>query len=553
MSFKKDIIYQAYIKSFNDSSGNGYGDIKGVTEKLPYLKKLGITMLWLNPFYPSPQNDNGYDISDYLAIDARYGNMVDFEELVAEGQKHGIGIMLDLVLNHSSTEHEWFKKALAGDKKYQDYYILREAPVGQKYPTNWQSKFGGPAWEKFGETDKFYLSLFDKTQADLNWRNPEVREEMAKIVRFWIEKGVKGFRLDVINLIGKDEVLINSTGDIAQEKSLYTDRPIVHDYLQELSQNSYGNYPDIVTVGEMSSTSIDSCIQYTKPENKELSMVFSFHHLKVDYLNGEKWTKTPFDFLALKKIMNEWQIGLSENDGWNALFWNNHDQPRAVSRFGDDVNFREKSATSQAHILHFLHGTPYVYQGEEIGMTNPGFEELNQYQDVETHNAYHLMKEAGKSHHEIVEILKEKSRDNSRTPMQWSKEKHAGFTTGEPWLETAANYPTINVTNELEKGEIFTYYQKLIQLRKEKEIIQMGTYEPMFLEHEQIWAYRRLYQGEELITISNFYGQPIEIDLSNEITLTGWKFLIGNYEEKTLTTQLQLKPYESVSFIRENI
>lgn len=550
MSFKSDIIYQAYIKSFNDSSGNGYGDIKGVTEKLPYLAKLGITMVWLNPFYPSPQNDNGYDISDYTGIDPRYGTMADFEELVAAGQKYGIGIMLDLVLNHSSTEHEWFKKALAGDQKYQDYYILRQAPAGQAYPTNWQSKFGGPAWEKFGDTDKFYLSLFDKTQADLNWRNPEVRKEMAKIVRFWMDKGVKGFRLDVINLIGKDEVLVNSTGDIDQEKSLYTDRPIVHDYLQELSQNSYGSNPEIVTVGEMSSTSIDSCIQYTRPENNELSMVFSFHHLKVDYLNGEKWTKTPFDFLELKQIMNEWQIGLSENNGWNALFWNNHDQPRAVSRFGDDKNYREKSATSQAHILHFLHGTPYVYQGEEIGMTNPEFTALEQYQDVETHNAYRLMKESGKAHQEIMEILQEKSRDNSRTPMQWTKESHAGFTTGEPWIETAANYPTINVATELAQGEIFTYYQQLIELRKEKEIIQVGAYEPMFLEHKQIWAYRRIHQKEELITISNFYGEPIDIDLLTEITLTGWEFLIGNYGEKTFTEKMQLAPYESISFIR---
>ena len=550
MSFQREVIYQAYIKSFKDSGKKGYGDIKGVTSQLPYLSKLGITMLWLNPFYLSPQNDNGYDISDYTAIDPIYGTMEDFEELVEEGKKYGIGMMLDLVLNHSSTEHEWFQRALAGDKKYQDYYILREAPEGQEFPTNWQSKFGGPAWEKFGETDKFYLSLFDKTQADLNWRNKDLREELTKIVRFWMDKGVKGFRLDVINLIGKDEILINSTGDIAQEKSLYTDRPIVHEYLKELSRNSYGQNPEIITVGEMTSTSIESCIQYTHPKNNELTMAFSFHHLKVDYQDGEKWTKAPFDFLELKKIINDWQLGLSENGGWNALFWNNHDQPRAVSRFGDDENYREKSATSQAHILHFLRGTPYVYQGEEIGMTNPYFEKLEKYRDVESHNAYELMKEEGKDHNEIIEILQEKSRDNSRTPMQWTPEKNAGFTEGEPWIEIAKNYPQINVASELEKGEIFKYYQKLIQLRKEKKLIQLGGYKPILLKHEQVWAYQRNFKGEKLFTISNFYGEKITVDLSNEVTDGDWKYLIGNYGERLFKKPLELAPYESISFIK---
>ncbi|MDN6195056.1 MAG: alpha,alpha-phosphotrehalase [Atopostipes suicloacalis] len=552
MGFQEEVIYQAYIKSFNDSKGNGYGDIKGVKNKLAYLSKLGITMIWLNPFYPSPQNDNGYDISNYTAIDPVYGGMADFEALIKEAKTYGIKIMIDLVLNHSSTEHEWFQKALAGDKKYQDYYILREAAEGQEFPTNWQSKFGGPAWEKFGNTDKYYLSLFDKTQADLNWRNEEVREELAKVVRFWMDKGVKGFRLDVINLIGKDQNLKNSTGDITQEKSLYTDRPIVHEYLKELSKNSFGKDPEIITVGEMSSTSIEECIQYTKPESNELTMAFNFYHLKVDYLNGKKWTKVPFDFLELKKIINDWQIGLSENNGWNALFWNNHDQPRAVSRFGDDENYREKSATSQAHILHFLHGTPFVYQGEEIGMTNPYFEELNQYQDVESQNAYEIMKEEGKTHKEIMEILKEKSRDNSRTPMQWSGERNAGFTEGGPWIEPAKNYPEINVKNEVENGEIFSYYQKLIHLRKEKELIQLGAYEPILLEDEQIWAYRRIYKGEELITISNFYGEEANVTLSNEGLDGAWKYLIGNYGKREFTENLKLAPYESLSFIRKN-
>lgn len=550
MDFKSGVIYQAYIRSFNDTDGSGIGDLKGITEKMPYLEKLGVEMVWINPFYPSPQNDNGYDISDYYGIDPEFGTMEDFDEMVRVGEKHNVGIMMDLAINHSSTEHEWFQKALAGDEEYQDYYILREAPEGQEFPTNWESKFGGPAWEPFGDTGKFYLSLFDPTQADLNWRNPAVREEAAKIVNYWMDKGVKGFRLDVINLIGKDEKYVNSTGDIAQEKSLYTDRPLVHDYLKELNARSFGLDPDFVTVGEMSSTSIENSIGYTNPENKELSMAFSFHHLKVDYPGGEKWTKAPFDFLELKRIMNDWQIGMSENSGWNALFWNNHDQPRTISRFGNDEEYRTQTATSQAHILHFLHGTPFIYQGEEIGMTDPYFTELEQYQDVESHNAYNILVKNGKTHDEAMAILMQKSRDNSRTPMQWSADENAGFTTGTPWIQVADNYKEINVEKELKEGEIFPYYQKLIQLRKDLEIIQVGAYEPMFLEHEQVWAYRRLHENQELITFSNFYGDPLKLNISSEVEEGNWEYLIGNYGEKEFSQNLELAPYEAISFIK---
>ena len=550
MSFKNKVIYQAYTKSFNDTDGNGLGDIKGVTEKLPYLHKLGIDMVWLNPFYPSPQNDNGYDIADYTAVDPQYGTMEDVEEMIAEGEKYGIHFMFDLVLNHTSTEHEWFQKALAGDKKYQDYYILRDPVEGQEFPTNWESKFGGPAWEKFGDTGRFYLSLFDPTQADLNWRNPEVREAAAEIVQFWLDKGVKGFRFDVINLIGKDEELINATGDIDQEKSLYTDRPIVHDYLRDLNQKTFGSYPEVITVGDMSSTTIESSIGYTHPDNDELTMVFSFHHLKVDYPNKEKWTKAPFDFLELKEIMNDWQIGLGENGGWNALFWNNHDQPRAVSRFGNDEEYREKSATGQAHILHFMQGTPYVYMGEEIGMTDPHFTELEQYRDVESYNAYKNLAEKGVPHDEIMGILAQKSRDNGRTPMQWNADKNGGFTDGTPWIPVAHNYPEINVEKELESGEIFPYYQKLIQLRKDRAIIRDGSYAPMFLEHEQVWAYRRQLNDEEIITFSNFYDEPVTLDISAEVEEGNWSFLLGNYGEKPFSLTLELEPYEAISFER---
>ena len=551
MSYKDKVIYQAYTRSFNDTDGNGMGDLKGVTEKIPYLKKLGVDIVWLNPFYPSPQNDNGYDIANYKAVDPAYGTMEDLEEMIAVGEEHDIGFMFDLALNHSSTEHEWFQKALAGDERYQDYYILREAPEGQDYPTNWESKFGGPAWEPFGDTDKFYLSLYDETQADLNWRNPEVREKAAEIVRFWMDKGVKGFRFDVVNVIGKDEEFINSTGDIDQEKSLYTDNEIVHDYLQEWNRKSFGQDPEIITVGEMSSTSIESSVGYSHPDNDELTMVFSFHHLKVDYPNKEKWTKAPFDFVELKKLMNDWQIGLGENGGWNALFFNNHDQPRAVTRFGDDENYREKSATTQAHILHFLKGTPYVYMGEEIGMTNPHFTELDQYKDVESINAYNNLKDKGVPHDEIMGILAQKSRDNSRTPMQWTDEEHAGFTDGTPWIEVADNYKEVNVEKELESGEIFPYYQKLIQLRKEREVIQDGKYEPMFLKHEQVWAYRRISEEEEIITFSNFYGEPMTLDLSEEVADADWSYLLGNYGKRYFNLTLELEPYEVVSFERK--
>lgn len=548
MHFKDKVIYQAYTKSFNDTDGNGYGDIKGVTEKLPYLKKLGVDMVWLNPFYVSPQNDNGYDIADYKAIDPMYGTMEDVEEMIAVGKEYQIDFMFDLVLNHTSTEHAWFQKALAGDKKYQDYYILREAVAGQEYPTNWDSKFGGPAWQPFGDTGKYYLSLYDPTQADLNWRNPEVRKEAADIVNFWMDKGVKGFRLDVINVIGKDEKLINSTGDIDQEKSLYTDKPIVHEYLRELNHNSFGQDPEIITVGEMSSTSIESSIEYSNPKNDELTMVFNFHHLKVDYPNKEKWTKAPFDFLELKQLINDWQIGLGENGGWNALFWNNHDQPRAISRFGNDTQYREKTATSQAHILHFLQGTPYIYQGEEIGMTDPHFTELEQYRDIESINAYKQLKEKGVPHAEAMAILAEKSRDNSRTPMQWNAKENAGFTEGTPWLQVAHNYPEINVERELAEGEIFPYYQRLIQLRKERKIIREGSYQPMFLEHEQLWAYRRILDDEEIITFANFYGKPLKVDLSSEVADQAWHYLLGNYGEKSFNMTLELEPYEAISF-----
>jgi trehalose-6-phosphate hydrolase len=438
--WKKKVVYQIYPKSFRSSRGGATGDIRGIIEKLDYLAFLGVDYIWLTPIYKSPQNDNGYDVSDYYAIDESYGTMEEFEELLSEAKKRGIGIMMDIVVNHSSTEHKWFQEARKSkDNPYRDFYIWRDEP------TNWQSKFGGSAWEYDEATGQYYLHLFDKTQADLNWENEAMRQEVYKMMRYWAEKGVSGFRLDVINLISKDQAFPNDSGEGAQGdgRKFYTDGPRVHEYLQEMNREVFAG-TDIITVGEMSSTSIDNCIKYSNPDRNELSMTFSFHHLKVDYPNGEKWVKADFDFLQLKEIMSNWQKGMYEGGGWNAIFWCNHDQPRVVSRFGNDTTYRVESAKMLATALHMLQGTPYIYQGEEIGMTNPEFTEIHQYRDVETLNIYKLKREAGMSHDEIMAAIQQKSRDNSRTPMQWDDSLHAGFTTGTPWIETASNYKEIN-------------------------------------------------------------------------------------------------------------
>lgn len=538
------VVYQIYPKSFKDSNGDGFGDLSGILEKLPYLKKLGVDILWLNPFYVSPQNDNGYDIADYRAIDPRFGTMEDFEELARQAKTMGMGIMLDMVLNHTSTEHEWFQKALAGDKRYQTYYYIRDPKANGSLPTNWQSKFGGPAWQPFGDTGKYYMNLYDKTQADLDWHNPEVRQELYDVVNFWREKGASGFRFDVINVIGKDELLVDSVND-QQEKSLYTDTPIVHDYLQELNQNSFGQDPNIVTVGEMSSTTIENCILYTRPDRHELSMTFSFHHLKVDYKDGDKWQNQAMDFAELKRILNDWQVGMDQGGGCNAVFWNNHDQPRALTRFTNDGPYRVESAKMLAQTIHMMKGVPYIYMGEEIGMTDPGFTSMEQYKDIESINAYQMLLERGLSEAEALEVIQVKSRDNSRTPIQWNDQAYAGFSTSQPWLEVASNYPDINVEKELAQGTIFPYYQELIRLRKELPIIQEGSYQPLLVDHPQVLAYKRQLGDQELLVFNNFYEQATTISLEN----TDYSYLLGNYGERKASSQLELRPYETIAFL----
>lgn len=551
MRLSKKVVYQLYPKSFKDTTGNGMGDLRGIIEKLDYLAGLGIDLIWLNPFYPSPQHDNGYDISDYCAIDPAFGTMADFEELVAEAGKRGIGLMLDMVLNHVSTEHEWFKKALAGDSKYQAYFYLRPAKADGSLPTNWESKFGGPAWERFGKTDLYYLHLYDVTQADLDWHNLQVRQELHQVVNFWRQKGVKGFRFDVLNVIGKSEELVDSQAPgSSQEKSLYTDTPIVHTWIRELNQATFGQDQEIVTVGEMSSTTIENGISYTNPKDQELSMIFSFHHLKVDYENGEKWSNPAFDFLELKRILDEWQTGMSDGQGWNALFFNNHDQPRSNNRFGDVVNYPYQTQTLLATVTHLLRGTPYIYQGEEIGMTNPGYQELAQYNDVETHNNYQIMRDKGYSHEKAMAIIQAKSRDNSRTPMQWDGTTHAGFTKATPWLEVAANYPTINVEQELAEGKIYTYYQELIRLRKDYDVISDGTYGGLFLDHPSIMAFVREYEGQQLLVLGHFYDGNVEIELPQAFRSRTATKLIGNGPVQ-YAEGLTLGPYEAVAFLFE--
>ncbi|WP_279503305.1 alpha,alpha-phosphotrehalase [Aeromonas veronii] len=543
------VIYQIYPKSFQDSAARGTGDLKGIMARLDYLKTLGVDALWLTPVYVSPQVDNGYDIADYLAIDPAYGTMADFEALLAAAHARDIRIVMDIVVNHTSTEHAWFKSAL-GDKNspYRDYYIWRD-PVDGGVPNNWQSKFGGSAWELDPATGQYYLHLFAREQADLNWENPAVRAEVKKVIHFWANKGVDGFRLDVINLISKVQTFPND--EIGDGRRFYTDGPRIHEFLQDVSRDVFAPV-GAMTVGEMSSTSLEHCQRYGALDGSELSMVFNFHHLKVDYPNGDKWTKAPFDFLELKRIFNHWQSGM-HGKGWSALFWCNHDQPRIVSRFGDEGEHRVVAAKMLASTLHGLQGTPYIYQGEEIGMTNPGYQHIDDYQDVESRNIFAIKQAEGMSEAEILAILGAKSRDNSRTPMQWSAAANAGFTSGTPWLKPAANYPEINAEAALaDQHSVFWHYRDLIALRKVHPIFTQGDYQELLTGHPQIWAYARRANGQTLLVVSNFYGEPVEFALPAELQSGQGRLLLGNYPDSPAQPQSgMLRPYESLIWLME--
>ncbi|TDX48234.1 alpha,alpha-phosphotrehalase [Orenia marismortui] len=551
--WRKAVVYQIYPKSFNDTTGNGIGDLQGIIEKLDYLNNLGVDVIWLTPIYKSPQNDNGYDISDYYSIYEGYGTMEDFDRLLAEAHQRDIKVIMDIVINHTSTEHQWFKEsAKSKDNPYRDFYIWKD-PKGGAEPSNWKSKFGGSAWKYDKDTGQYYLHLFDVTQADLNWENQEVRDELYKMMNFWLgEKGVDGFRLDVINLISKNQDFPDDDGSVApgDGRKFYTDGPKVHKYMQEMNQEVFSKY-EMMTVGEMSSTNIDDCIKYTNPERKELDMVFSFYHLKVDYPNGEKWTNADFNFIELKKILSDWQIGMNQGGGWNALFWCNHDQPRVVSRFGNDGKYHNKSAKMLATTIHMMQGTPYIYQGEEFGMTNPNFADINDYRDVESLNAYKILKEEGRSEEEIMSAIKAKSRDNSRTPMQWNSDQHGGFTTGTPWINVAANYKDINAQRSLEdKNSIFYHYQELIKLRKKLDIITYGDYKLLLEDDQDIFVYLRTYNSEKLLVINNFYDKDVDFELPDEVSdLSAYntKILISNYGDSSENIKnIRLRPYESI-------
>lgn len=544
--FPKKVVYQIYPKSFYDTTGSGMGDLQGVIAKLDYLQKLGVDYIWLTPFYVSPQNDNGYDVADYYNIDPAYGTMKDVEILIAEAKKRNIYLMMDMVFNHVSTECEWFQKALAGEEKYMKYFFFKEGKDEGVPPTNWQSKFGGSAWEYVEKLDKWYLHIFDKTQADLNWENPEVREEVKKIVRFWMDKGVKGFRFDVVNLISKAG-FENDFSNVGDGRQFYTDGPRIHEFLQELARDSFGQDKEIITVGEMSSTTMENCYKYAGEDTKELSMVFNFHHLKVDFMGNEKWVLVPTDFMKLKQLIFDWQINMAKHQAWNAVFWCNHDQPRVISRFGSDDRYHEESGMMLATLIHCLRGTPYIYQGEEIGMTNPHFKTIKQYRDVESINHYRILKEKGMTSEQALMILDVHSRDNSRTPMQWNDKVNAGFTTGTPWIDVNENYTDINVENSLnDEQSLFYFYQKLIALRKQYDVIAYGDVKPLLFEDKRVFAYERNYQGQKLIVICNFYPMMAEIELPYD--LSDYKCILNNYKNDKKGQKIALKPYQSLVY-----
>ena len=540
MNIQDKVVYQIYPKSFYDTNGDGLGDLNGVTAKLDYLRELGVDFLWLTPFFVSPQKDNGYDVADYCAVDPRFGTMEDVDTLIRAAKARGIGLMFDMVFNHTSTEHEWFKRALTGDPDYMDYYIWKDGKEGQP-PTNWASKFGGNAWEYVPALGKYYLHLFDVTQADLNWENPRVREELKNVVRFWKAKGVEGFRFDVVNLISKPAVFKDDhEGD---GRRFYTDGRHVHDFLKELTRDT--GIDTMITVGEMSSTTLENCIRYSNPSEKELSMVFNFHHLKIDYKDGAKWALQEPDIMALKNLFVVWQEGMAAGGGWNAVFWCNHDQPRVVSRLGDDGTYWRESAKMLGACIHFMRGTPYIYQGEELGMTNAQYTDIAQYRDVESLNYYRILLDEGKTKDEALHILSVRSRDNSRTPMQWSAEDNAGFTSNTPWLAPPANYDTINAAAERgEADSVFHFYQTLIRLRKEMPIIQKGDI--FFLEraNASIVAYERAHAGQKLRVYCNFRAAdvPLMEDALEDLADAGWTKLLGNYDGLAR----DLRPYEVV-------
>jgi len=529
------VVYQIYPRSFCDSNGDGIGDIPGIISKLDYLNDLGVNVIWLSPVYRSPMDDNGYDISDYQDIAAEFGSLEDMKSLLQKAKQMGIKIVMDLVVNHTSDEHPWFIEAKKSkDNPYRDYYIWRDAKPDGSCPSDIDSIFGGSAWEWDDTTNQYFFHLFSKRQPDLNWENPKVQQEVHKMMNWWIDLGIGGFRLDVIDLIGKEI-----------DKGITGNGERLHPLLQQMNKQTFGD-KDLLTVGETWGANPDIAKLYSSPDRDELSMVFQFEHITLTWGNGDKWQPQPLNLPDFKRVLTKWQMELAD-EGWNSLFWNNHDLPRAVSKYGDDTVYRVESAKMLATTLHLLKGTPYIYQGEEIGMTNVQFDSLDQYKDIETLNFYKVKTEAGVTHDAMMEALHENSRDNARTPMQWSEDENGGFTQAAPWIEANPNYRDINVNAALnDDNSIFYHYQKLIKLRKQYPTIVYGDFAPLFEDHDKVFAYLRKDDEQSIVVISNFSKDTVTLDMPDWLVNKPMEALISNYSDHTsLNEQLCLQPYEA--------
>lgn len=527
------VIYQIYPRSFQDSDGDGIGDLRGIINRLDYLEQLGITAIWLSPVYKSPNDDNGYDISDYQDIMTEFGTMADMDELIEKAKHRNIRIIMDLVVNHTSDEHPWFIEARKGkDNPYRDYYIWRD-PVNGGVPNSLRSTFSGSAWEFDEASGQYYLHLFSRRQPDLNWENPKVRQEVWDMMNFWLDKGVGGFRMDVIDLVGK-----------IPDQEITGNGPKLHEYLQDMNRETFGKH-DVLTVGETWGATPEVAKLYSNPDRKELSMVFQFEHIGLDQQDGkDKWDLKPLAVSDLKHVLAKWQTELG-NEGWNSLFWNNHDLPRIVSRWGNDKQYRVESAKMFAILLHLMKGTPYIYQGEEIGMTNYPIQDISEAQDIETINMYHERLAQGYTREEIIHSINAKGRDNARTPIQWDNSPNGGFTTGEPWLHVNPNFTEINVEESLKNPEsVFHCYRKLIELRKNHPIVVWGDFELVTGVPDQVFMYYRRYEGETWLVTANFSGEAASLELP-EIGSAD-EFIIGNYDRESVNfSQLQLQPYEA--------
>ena len=547
--WKESVVYQIYPRSFCDSNGDGIGDLNGITGKLDYLKELGVDVIWLSPVYKSPNDDNGYDISDYQAIMDEFGTMEDFDRMLATAHEKGIKIMMDLVVNHTSDEHKWFiESRKSTDNPYRDYYIWRPAKEDGSLPNNWGSCFSGPAWEYDKTTDMYFLHLFSKKQPDLNWDNPAVRQDVFDMMNWWLKKGVDGFRMDVISLISKEPGLPDKEPGINGYATfnVSANGPHVHEYLQEMRQKALNN-ADTITVGECSGVTLEEAKKYARSDEKELNMVFQFEHMDVDSdEKAGKWTTRKMDLRNLKKILTRWQKGL-QDIAWNSLYWENHDQPRSVSRFGNDSDeYREISAKMLATCVHMMQGTPYVYQGEELGMTNCPFNTLDNFRDLESINAFHELTEQGKmTEEDMMAAIGYKGRDNARTPMQWDDSAYAGFSTATPWIMVNPNYTKINARDQVNREDsVFKYYQKLIKLRHESELIVYGTYDLILDDDKDIYAYIRTLGDEKLIVYCNFSKNTREVEIPEEFT--NGKVLISNYSDVKVNPKITLRPYEAI-------